>query len=116
MLVVDDNVDTVDSLAMLMKELGHDVRKAYDGTTALEAALDCRPDVVLLDIGLPGLDGYPLATQIREHATLADVALVALTGYGSELARQRSLGAGFDHYLTKPADLNQLKEILATVQ
>ena len=71
-LVVDDNVDTVDSLAMLMKELGHDVRKAYDGSASLEAALDYRPHIMLLDIGLPGLDGYQLATRIREQSALED--------------------------------------------
>ena len=114
-LVVDDNVDTVDTLAMIMKELGHDVRKAYDGSTSLETALAYRPHIMLLDIGLPGLDGYQLATRIRKQPTLQDVVLVALTGYGHEAARQRSLGAGFDHHLTKPADFNKLKEILATV-
>ena len=114
-LVVDDNVDTVDTLAMIMKELGHDVRKAYDGSTSLETALAYRPHIMLLDIGLPGLDGYQLATRIRKQPTLQDVVLVALTGYGDESARQRSLGAGFDHHLTKPADFNKLKEILATV-
>jgi CheY-like chemotaxis protein len=115
MMVVDDNVDTVDSLALLMKELGHDVRKAYDGSAALQAALDYRPDVILLDIGLPGLDGYQLATRIREQSALQDTVLVALTGYGHESVRQRSLEAGFDHHLTKPTDFNKLKQILATV-
>ena len=108
-LVVDDNVDTVESLAMLMNALGHDVRKAYDGSASLEAALEYRPHIMLLDIGLPGLDGYQLATRIREQAALQDVVLVALTGYGQESARQRSLEAGFDHHLTKPADLNEIE-------
>jgi CheY-like chemotaxis protein len=93
-LVADDNVDTVESLAMLMTTLGHDVRKAYDGLASLEAALDYQPDIMLLDIGLPGLDGYQLATRIREQAALKDVVLVALIGYGHASARQRSLEAG----------------------
>ena len=114
-LVVDDNADTVDTLAMLMMESGHDVRKAYDGSAALAAALDYRPHIILLDIGLPGLDGYQLATRMRAQPALEDVVLVALTGYGNESARQRSLGAGFDHHLTKPADFNKLKQILAAV-
>ena len=70
---------------------------------------------MLVDIGLPGLNGYQVATRIREQAALQDVVLVALTGYGQESARQRSLGAGFDHHLTKPADLKKLNQILATV-
>jgi CheY-like chemotaxis protein len=114
-LVVDDNVDTVESLAMLMNALGHDVQKAYDGSAALEAALQYRPHIMLLDIGLPGLDGYQVAARIREQAVLQDVVLVALTGYGHESTRRRSLGAGFDHHLTKPADIENLKQILTTV-
>jgi CheY-like chemotaxis protein len=113
-LVADDNVDTADTMAMLITTLGHDVRKAYDGPASLEAALDYRPDIMLLDIGLPGLDGYQLAKRIRGQAALQDVVLVALTGYGHESARQRSLGAGFDHHLTKPHDLKQLEQILAS--
>ena len=113
-LVVDDNADTADTLEMLLKALGHDVRKLYDGSSSLEAALDYRPHIMLLDIGLPGLDGYQLATQIREQPILRDVVLVALTGYGDESARKRSLGAGFNHNLTKPADLRRLEKILAT--
>ena len=113
-LLVDDNADTADSLEMLLRVLGHDVRKAYDGSALLETALAYRPHVMLLDIGLPGLDGYQLASRIREQPTLQDVVLVALTGYGDESARQRSIEAGFHHHLTKPADLANLKQILAT--
>ncbi|HEX9450375.1 MAG TPA: ATP-binding protein [Burkholderiales bacterium] len=114
-LLADDNADTVESLAMLLKTLGHDVRTAYDGSSSIEAALDYRPDIMLLDIGLPGLDGYQLATRIREQESLRDTVLVALTGYGDESTRQHSHQAGFNHHLTKPADLNRLKQILATV-
>jgi CheY-like chemotaxis protein len=114
-LVVDDNVDTVESMAMVVNVLGHDVRKASDGLDSLDAALDYRPHVMLLDIGMTGLDGYQLATRVREHAVLKDVVLVALTGYGDEAARRRSHAAGFDHHLTKPADLTKLQQIFAGV-
>jgi PAS domain S-box-containing protein len=114
-LVVDDNVDTVLSLSMLLKESGHDVRTAHDGPTAVQAALDYRPDVVLLDIGLPGLNGYEVAKRIRQHPALKNVVLVALTGYGQDSDRQASLQAGFNHHLVKPARLAEMLQILATV-
>jgi CheY-like chemotaxis protein len=114
-LVIDDNVDTAQTLAMLLKTSGHDVRTAYTGPTALEAALDYRPNVVLLDIGLPGLDGYEVAKRIRQQPVLHDIVLVALTGYGQETERQRSQEAGFDHHLVKPAEFSKVQRILATV-
>jgi PAS domain S-box-containing protein len=114
-LVVDDNVDTVLSFSMLLKASGHDVRTAHDGPTAVQAAIDYRPDVVLLDIGLPGLTGYEVAKRLRQHPDLKDVLLVALTGYGQDSDRRTSLQAGFNHHLVKPASLEQLKKILATV-
>jgi signal transduction histidine kinase/ActR/RegA family two-component response regulator len=114
-LAVDDNMDTVLSVSMLLKALGHDVRTAHDGPTAVQAALDYRPDVVLLDIGLPGLNGYEVAKRIRQHPVLQNVVLVALTGYGQDADRQISLQAGFNHHLVKPARLEQFQQILATV-
>lgn len=114
-LVVDDNADTVLSITMLLKASGHDVRAAHDGPTALQIALDYRPDVVLLDIGLPGLNGYEVAKRIRQQPDFENVVLVALTGYGQDSDRQNSLQAGFDHHLVKPARLAQLQKILATV-
>ena len=114
-LVVDDNVDTVTTLALLVKESGHDVRTAYDGPTVLEAALDYRPNVVLLDIGLPGLNGFEVAKRLRQQPALQNVVLVAMTGYGQESDRQRSQEAGFDHHLVKPGDLGKVLQILATV-
>jgi CheY-like chemotaxis protein len=114
-LVVDDNVDTVSSFSMLLKASGHDVRPAYDGPTAVQAALDYRPDVVFLDIGLPGLNGYEVAKQIRQHLVLKSVVLVALSGYGQDSDRQTSLEAGFNHHLVKPARLAEMLQILATV-
>jgi CheY-like chemotaxis protein len=114
-LVVDDNVDMVLSFSMLLKASGHDVQTAHDGPTAMQAALDYRPDVVLLDIGLPGLNGYEVAKRIRQNPVLKNAVLVAMTGYGQETDRQCSQEAGFDHHLVKPADFGKLQQILATV-
>jgi len=115
MLVVDDNVDSADSLAMLMRASGHDVRTAHDGPSALEAALEYRPNVVLLDIGLPGLDGYEVAKRMRQQPGFQNVVLVAMTGYGKESDRQRAQEAGFDHHLVKPARFEHLQKILASI-
>ena len=112
-LVVDDNVDTVTTLAMLVRESGHEVRTAFDGSTVLEAALDFRPDVVLLDIGLPGLNGFEVAKQIRQQPVLRNTILVAMTGYGQKSDRQNSQEAGFDYHLVKPVDTLALMKIIA---
>jgi PAS domain S-box-containing protein len=114
-LVVDDNVDTVTTLAMLVKESGHDVRTAFDGLAVLEIALDYRPDVVLLDIGLPGLNGYEVARRIRQQPALQHTVLVAMTGYGQDSDRKSSREAGFDHHLVKPGDFAKVLQILATI-
>ena len=114
-LVVDDNVDAAQSLAVLMKVSGHDVRMVHDGPAALKAALDYRPDVVLLDIGLPGLNGFEVATRLRSQAEFGNLVLVALTGYGREADQQQARDAGFDHHLVKPTDFKHLESILATV-
>ncbi|MEJ7592255.1 MAG: chemotaxis protein CheB [Planctomycetaceae bacterium] len=115
-LVVDDNVDTVLGFSMLLTAAGHDVRTAHDGLSAVEAAIEYRPDVVLLDIGLPGLNGYEVAKRIRMQPVLRNTVLIALTGYGQDTDRQASQQAGFNHHLVKPARFEQLKRILATVQ
>ena len=115
-LVVDDNVDTVLGFLMLLKASGHDVRSANDGLSAVEKAIEYRPDVVLLDIGLPGLNGYEVARRLRQHPNLKNTVLIALTGYGQDTDRQASQQAGFDHHLVKPARFDQLNKILATVQ
>ena len=114
-LVVDDNVDAAQSLGTLLELTGHEVQIAYDGPSGLEAALAMRPDVVLLDIGLPGFDGYEVAQRIRQQATLKNTVLVAVTGYGQDADRQRSQEAGFDHHLVKPANLAEIEKILAHV-
>ena len=114
-LVVDDNKDAALTLGMLLQVKGHEVRTAHDGLAALEAAHAFRPQVMLLDIGLPGLDGYEVAKRLRQQAIFKGVLLVAMTGYGQEADRQRSLAAGFDHHLVKPADFRKVQEILETV-
>ena len=114
-LVVDDNVDAAQSLAKLLEMTGHEVRLAYDGPTAIEVAIEYRPEVVLLDIGLPGLDGYEVAERIRQQPALKNIVLVALTGYGQDTDRQRSQEAGFDHHLVKPSDFDEIEKILAGV-
>jgi PAS domain S-box-containing protein len=114
-LVVDDHGDTAQTLALLLKDVGYDVRTALDGPTALEAVLDYRPNVVLLDIGLPGLDGFEVALRMRQQPVLQHVVLVAMTGYGQESDRQRSQEVGFDHHLVKPVRFEQILQILANV-
>jgi PAS domain S-box-containing protein len=114
-LVVDDNLDAANVLKMLVEEAGHLVRMAYTGPTALAAALDYRPDVMLLDIGLPELDGFEVAKRIRQDPLLRDILLVAVTGYRQAAGRQRMQEAGFDHYLVKPADFKKVRQILASV-
>ena len=100
---------------MLLKVSGHQVRMAHTGPTALEAALDYRPNVVLLDIGLPEMDGYEVAKRIRQQPFLQNVVLVAMTGYGQDTDRQRSQEVGFNAHLVKPADFGKVQQILATV-
>lgn len=112
-LVVDDNVDSAESLAMLLEQLGHKVWTAHDGPTALQAAIDNTPDFVLLDIGLPGMDGNEVAKRIRQQPKLENVILVATTGYGQDSDRKRSQEAGFDHHLVKPVELAALEKLLA---
>ncbi len=116
-LVVEDNIDTADSLSMLLRLYGHDVQLARTGPTALEMAAAWRPDLVLLDIGLPGLDGYEVAKRLREKPEFKNVTMCALTGYTpSEADRQRQQETGFDHYFVKPLNLPKLLELLNIVK
>jgi PAS domain S-box-containing protein len=112
-MVVDDNVELAVGLARLLKLLGHDVQMAHDGPTALDAARSFRPEVVLLDIGLPGLDGYQVAEQLRREGCGRNARIIAITGYGHEEDRRRSREAGFDHHLVKPIDFKSLVTVLA---
>ncbi len=112
-LVVDDHHDSGESLATLLRLLGHEVRVAYDGPAALEVAGSFRPDVVLLDIGLPGMDGVEVGARLRQDPKFHDLLLIALTGYGRDEDRQRSRSAGFDAHLVKPVDITALNTLLA---
>jgi len=114
-LVVDDNHDTALGLSLLMRAWGHQSRMAYDGLSAINAALDCHPNLVLLDIGLPGLDGCEVAKRMRQQPTLKNVVLVAVTGWGNDGEKCRAVEAGFNHHLLKPTNIGKLQEIVATV-
>jgi CheY-like chemotaxis protein len=110
-LVVDDSVDSAETLGELLKIWGHDVRLAHDGLDAVAAARDYRPEVILLDIGLPGMDGFAVATQLREEG-IGGRMLIALTGYGEQQDRDRAQKAGFDHHLVKPINPDTLQKLL----
>ena len=115
-LVVDDNRDAAESMAILLELWGHDVVRVYDGPHAIESSVSYRPDVVFLDIGLPGMDGYAVAGRLRERPETARSVLIAVTGYGQEEDRRRSRRAGFDRHLVKPVDPQSLQALLASVQ
>jgi two-component system CheB/CheR fusion protein len=111
-LVVDDNRDAANTMALLLRKWGHEVNMAYDGHEAVAAAETHKPDLILLDIGLPGRDGYEVARLIRAQPALADTMIVALTGYGMEKDREQSKAAGFDEHIVKPVDFDRLRELL----
>jgi CheY-like chemotaxis protein len=115
-LVVDDEVVSAETLMTLLEIEGFEVRVAHDGTAALQAAGAFLPEVVLLDIGLPGMSGFEVAQRLRTDTASRDALLIALTGYGDEGARSRSAQAGFDAHMTKPAELRQLLAKLAEVR
>ena len=112
-LVVDDNRDAAESLAEVLGIMGHEVRAAHDGATGVAAAAEFRPDVVLMDLGMPGVDGYEAARRIRAEPRGAGPVLVALTGWGSDGDRRRTQDAGFDRHLVKPVDADALSKIIA---
>ena len=114
-LVVDDNADNAESLAEMLRMMGAGVAVAATGAQAIAMAASAPPALVLLDIGLPGMDGYETARRLRSQATAA-VRLVALTGYGSPQDRERSLAAGFDAHLVKPVSPQVIESLLASVQ
>jgi CheY-like chemotaxis protein len=112
-LVVEDNPDCADSMCLLLQFFGHEVWVARTGPEGVRLAHACRPDVVLCDIGLPGLDGFGVADALRQDPATAGAHLVAITGYGSDQVRCRCREAGFDRYFTKPIDPAVLIELLA---
>jgi CheY-like chemotaxis protein len=115
-LIVDDNRDGADSLALMLRLMGNDTVTAYDGQEGVDTAERVRPDVILLDIGLPKLNGYEAARRIREQSWGNHPVLIAVTGWGQDEDRRRSHDAGFDHHMVKPVDPDNLLKLLAGLQ
>ncbi|TMQ32547.1 MAG: response regulator [Planctomycetota bacterium] len=115
-MVVDDNVDAADSAAILLRMLGHKVETAQDGHSALAAVRTFQPQVVLLDIGLPGMSGYDVAKALRAQPENEALVLVAVTGYGQDEDHRLSAEAGFERHLVKPVALAALAELLASLE
>ncbi len=115
-LVVDDNVSSAETLALLISLSGHTTQVAHSGSAALAAVEAFQPDVVLLDIGLPGMDGYEVARRLRGGTPGRNLLLVAVTGYGQDDDRNKTAAAGFNHHLVKPVDFDQLETILSRSQ
>lgn len=115
-LIADDNRDFALSLAMMLKLTGNVTRTAHDGLEAIEAAAAFRPDVILLDIGMPKLNGYDAARRIRSESWGKDVVMVAITGWGQDENRRQSQEAGFDHHLVKPVEPTTLEKLLADLK
>jgi CheY-like chemotaxis protein len=111
-LLVDDNRDATDSLAVLFQLWGYEVRTAYDGLAALEQAKSFAPGVVVLDIGMPGMDGYEVASRLRSQPAFANVLIVAVTGYGGARDRRLSQEAGIDHHIVKPLNTDVLLQLI----
>ncbi len=116
LLIVDDNQDAANSLAILLRLQGHEVRVAHSGMAALEITKGYAPDLVFLDIGMPGMDGYEVARRLRQQPGLEKVVLTALTGWGQQEDRRRSAEAGFDHHLVKPPEPRVLEKLLAELK
>jgi CheY-like chemotaxis protein len=110
-LVVDDNVDAAESAGEILRLLGNEVSVVHDGLAAVSAVEDWHPDVVLLDIGLPGIDGYEVAKRVRQSDHGKRVMLVALTGWGQDQDKQRTSDSGFDQHWVKPVGMDKLREI-----
>ncbi len=113
-LVVDDNADAADTFAMMLGLSGHETRMAYGGLEALTLARDFRPDVIFLDLGMPGMSGLEVARKMRADPALAHVLLVAVTGWGADEDRKKSKEAGFDIHLTKPVKFESIEEVMKT--
>jgi CheY-like chemotaxis protein len=111
-LLVDDNLDAADMFATVLGLLGHEVQTAYSGESALIRAKEFHPVIVLLDIGLPEMDGYEVARRLRQQPQTKDAWLIAMTGYGQDTDRSRSQEAGFDHHLVKPVDAEELEQLI----
>jgi CheY-like chemotaxis protein len=115
-LVVDDNQDVANSLVRLLNSMGHEAMACYDGSQAVHEAQDFLPDLMFIDIGMPGLDGYQTVAKIRGHKECAHAILVALSGWTSQEFKQRAYEVGFDLYLAKPMDVDALTEVLKLLE
>ncbi len=111
-LIADDNKDSAETLAALLRMDGHEVSTVHDGPVALSAFGAFKPEVALLDIGMPGLTGYEVARRMRQSGSGARLTLIAITGWGQDVDKERAFAAGFDHHLTKPVDPRRLTELL----
>ncbi|HYD48676.1 MAG TPA: response regulator [Terriglobales bacterium] len=111
-LVVEDNADAAESMMMLLELLGHQVHIANDGFAGVEAARTQSPQIMLVDIGLPGIDGYEVARRVRRDPDLCHIILVALTGYGCDDDKREAAAAGFDRHMVKPVDPDALQELI----
>jgi len=114
-LVVDDVEASAATLAMMLKGIGQEVSTAHDGESAIRQVLDSKPDIVFLDIAMPAMDGYEVARRLRAHDELKGILLVALTGYGQEEDRRKAVEAGFNQHMVKPASIEALQQLVATV-
>lgn len=112
-LIVDDNEDTTETAALLFGAWDHEIRVAHTGPEALQVASDFEPEVILLDIGLPEIDGYEVARRLRQDPRFKGTLMIAVSGYGSTTDQQLSREAGFDEHLTKPVDLERLNRLLS---
>jgi CheY-like chemotaxis protein len=114
-LVVDDNVDAAETLELILRLAGHEVVVAFDGIEALAMFAEFQPDVAILDLGLPGIDGFEVALRVRADERFRSIPLIAHSGYSLPSHRERSRAVGFTHHLAKPIDMNQLRAILAEI-
>ena len=113
MLVVDDNVEVAQTVGWMLEEIGHEYHLVHDGRQALQAAREFRPDAILLDIGLPGMDGYAVCRAFRQDDLFKDALIIAQTGWGQERDKTLASEAGFDHHLVKPVAFDDLERVLA---
>ncbi|MGH9371092.1 MAG: response regulator [Vicinamibacterales bacterium] len=114
-LIADDNIDAAESLQLWLQMAGHEVHIAHDGTDALAAAESLRPEIVVLDLGMPGMNGFDVARRIRQTRWGREMVLIALTGWGQEEDRRQTTAAGFDHHVTKPVPPDDIEELIRTV-
>jgi CheY-like chemotaxis protein len=114
-LIVDDNVDVAQTMGWMLETIGHDYRMVHEGKLAVPTAQDYRPDAILLDIGMPGMDGYAVCRALREQTLFDDTVIIAQTGWGQTQARAAPGESGFNHHLVKPVTMDRLEELLADI-